>query len=67
VGGFPDLKASTVHRELRRALDDETTIQYEFYYPADQRWYETQGFPSSPGVVLLFRDITDRKRNPSEN
>lgn len=44
-----------------RALENGVRIQYEYLFPTDQRWYEVQGYPSAEGVVLLFRDITDRK------
>lgn len=58
---FPDVRGTIVESELRRAFDDETPIHYEFFYPRNQRWYQTDGFPASPGVVLIFRDITSRK------
>ena len=62
---FPDLKGTVAEQHLRRALDDQRPIQHELYSPADQRWYDAQGFPSSPGVVLIFRDITEWKTGHS--
>jgi len=58
---FPDLKGTLVERELRQVIEDHTQISYEFFYPQDQRWYETKGYPASPGAILVFRDITARK------
>ena len=58
---FPDVKGSIVERELRKALEDHASIKFEFLYPGDKRWYEIQGYPSQPGAILVFRDITDRK------
>jgi PAS domain S-box-containing protein len=58
---FPEVKGTLVERNILRALEDDASIKYEYYYSIDQRWYETQGYPSSPGVILVFRDITDRK------
>ena len=58
---FPDLKGTLVERELRQVIEDHTQISYEFFYPKDQRWYETKGYPASPGAILVFRDITVRK------
>lgn len=58
---FPEAKNTIVEREILRALQDQTTIQYEFLYPPNQRWYETKGYPSPEGVILVFRDITSRK------
>jgi PAS domain S-box-containing protein len=62
---FPGLRGSVAEQRLRHALDDQRPIQYELYSPADQRWYDTQGFPSSPGVVLVFRDTTQSKTRQS--
>ena len=58
---FPDLKGTIVERELRQVIQDHVQISFEFYYPKDQRWYETKGYPACPGVILVFRDITSRK------
>jgi PAS domain S-box-containing protein len=58
---FPDLKGTIIERELRQVLGDHVQVNYEFYYPKDQHWYETKGYPASPGAILVFRDITARK------
>ena len=58
---FPGLRGTVADQRLRHALDDQRPIQYELYSPDDQRWYNAQGFPSSPGVVLIFRDTTQFK------
>ena len=58
---FPDLKGTLVERELRQVIQDHVQISFEFYYPKDQRWYETKGYPASPGAILVFRDIPARK------
>jgi hypothetical protein len=52
--------------ELRRALEDDVPFICEFYYPFDRRWYEAQGFPSSPSAVLVFKDIPERKTSQPE-
>jgi PAS domain S-box-containing protein len=64
---FPDVKGTTVEGKLRKALEDHASIKFEFLYPGDKRWYEIQGYPSSPGVILVFRDITDRKNSSPRN
>lgn len=58
---FPDLKGTLIERELRQVLDDHVQVTYEFYYSRDQHWYETKGYPASPGAILVFRDITAKK------
>jgi PAS domain S-box-containing protein len=58
---FPDLKGTLVERELRQVIEGHAPITYEFFYPKDQHWYETKGYPASPGAILVFRDITAKK------
>ena len=58
---FPELKGTAIERELRQVIEDHIQVSYEFYYPKDQHWYQTKGYPVSPGAILVFRDITDKK------
>jgi len=62
---FPDLKGTIAERKIRDMLEHDVHIHYEFFYPADQRWYETRGYPSSTGAILIFRDITQQKATQS--
>lgn len=62
---FPGLRGTVADQRLRHALDDQRPIQHELFSPPDQRWYDIQGFPSSPGVILVFRDITEQKTGQS--
>jgi hypothetical protein len=43
-----------VERELRQVIQDHVQISFEFYYPKDQRWYETKGYPASPEPFWFF-------------
>jgi PAS domain S-box-containing protein len=58
---FPEVKGTLVERQLRQALEDDISSTFEFLHPSSQHWFETQAYPSSPGAILVFRDITDRK------
>ena len=62
---FPDLKGTIVERELHSVIEEHMQISFEFYYPKDQRWYETKGYSVPPGAVLVFRDITRKKATTS--
>jgi PAS domain S-box-containing protein len=58
---FPEFKGTLVERELRHAIEDHVQVSFEFYFSKNQHWYETKGYPASPGVILVFRDITAKK------
>src|SRR5690242_5332891 len=62
---FPDVKGTIVERKIREMLEHDVHIEYEFFYPADQRWYEAGRYPSQPGAILIFRDITHQKATQS--
>ena len=58
---FPEMKGTIVERELRLVIEDHMQVSFEYYHPKDQHWYETKGYPVSPGAILVFRDVTDKK------
>jgi PAS domain S-box-containing protein len=58
---FPEVKGTVAERELRSVIEDHMQVNFEFFYPKDQHWYETKGYPASPGAILVFRDITAKK------
>ena len=62
---FPDAKGTIVEQRIREVLEQDAPMQYEFFYPKDQRWYETRAYPSSPGAILIFRDINQQKAGQS--
>ena len=62
---FPNLKGTTIEREISRSLTEHLPMKEEFYFPLDQRWYETQGYPSKGGMILIFRDISAQRAKPS--
>ena len=62
---FPELKGTIVEEEITKVLREHTIIQYEVYFPPDGRWYETDGYATRDGVILIFRDITSRKFKPA--
>ena len=64
---FPDLKGTTVERELRSVIEDHMQASFEFYSPKDLRWYEIRGYPASPGAILVFHDITHKKSPPASS
>lgn len=57
---FPD----SVDAQVPRAFNNPPTEaqQFEEYYPAIDRWLETQVVPSKETVYLYVQDVTDRHR-----
>ena len=59
---FPEVIGTVVEREIKRSLETEVRIEYEFFYPPNQHLYQVQGYPSPEGVILVFRDLTSREK-----
>ena len=60
---FPDTEKTGFHAAFHRAVDEQTVAHVEDFYPEPlNRWYECHCYPSSEGMSLFFRDITQRKQ-----
>lgn len=59
---FPDLQSTQIEQLLRRAMDDQTAVEYEQFYAPLNLWVEVHVYPSVDGLSLYFRDIYDRKQ-----
>ncbi|MDB5406765.1 MAG: hypothetical protein JWL84_1677, partial [Rhodospirillales bacterium] len=57
---FPEAGESEVYRRYRAALD-QGPASFETFSPRRNAWYAINAFPSSPGIAVYFRDITEHK------
>ena len=49
---------------FRRAMHEDVPGEFEDFYPEPlNKWLSFQVRPSEEGIVIFFRDVTDRKRN----
>ncbi len=58
---FPDTVDSQFYSEVHRAVAEQEIVQFEYFYPSWQRWFENRVYPCAAGVSILVTDITDRK------
>ncbi len=63
---FPDVVDTEAYIQFDRALKQQTPVQFEYFYPAWQRWFEYRVYPGASGVSVFAADITDRKRIEQE-
>jgi PAS domain S-box-containing protein len=59
---FPDAAGSLLERELRRVLDEQVSVHFEFYHAAYDRWFDNRACPSPDGLILVTTEITDVKK-----
>ncbi|HEY6528709.1 MAG TPA: PAS domain S-box protein [Cellvibrionaceae bacterium] len=59
---FPVLIGTHFEAEFRRALAEQTTVEFENHYEPFGRWYSIKGYPTADGGLTTFiRDITEQK------
>jgi PAS domain S-box-containing protein len=58
---YPDTIGSQFHIEVQRAVAEQVPLQFEYFYPSLNRWFENRIYPSSNGLSIFVADITDRK------
>jgi signal transduction histidine kinase/ActR/RegA family two-component response regulator len=60
---FPAVVGTPLETEFRRAVAEQTTVEFENYYEPFNRWYALKGYPTPDGGLTTFiRDITIQKR-----
>ncbi|MEG4506643.1 PAS domain S-box protein [Microcoleus sp. F6_B4] len=63
---FPELVGGIAYRELHRAVAQQVPVSWEEFGEPIQYWIEANAYPSSAGVAVYFRDVTDRKQAEAE-
>jgi len=63
---FPEAVGTAFYKEYHRAVKDKVTVGFEAFYPPFDTWFEVRAYPSSEGLSVYFRDITERRREEEE-
>lgn len=46
---------------FRQAMADLTPVHFEYFCEPRQKWYEVHAYPSTEGLGIYYRDITERQ------
>ncbi|MGB3201035.1 MAG: PAS domain-containing protein [Nodosilinea sp.] len=57
---FPESEESRLFSEYQAALRDNQSRHFEFYYEPLQEWFDVNAYPSTEGLAVYFRVISDR-------
>ncbi|WP_162276962.1 PAS domain S-box protein [Mucilaginibacter pedocola] len=58
---FPEAIGSESYKHYKAAIERQSPVHFEDYYPPLEKWYEVSAYPSEMGLSVYFKDITDRK------
>jgi PAS domain S-box-containing protein len=59
---FPEEVDSETYRQIRRAMEEGVTTEFEALSPVSGAWVAGRAYPSREGLSVYFRDVTDIKR-----
>src|SRR5215217_744620 len=63
---FPDAVDSDSYRQIRRAMVEGATTEFETRLSPHGVWVAGRAYPSREGLSVYFRDVTERKRAEEE-
>jgi len=63
---FPQFTRDAFEKNYRRAMSEQTAVEFEASDASGQVWFELLAYPSGGGVSVFLRDVTDRKRVEQE-
>ncbi|MDP9039319.1 MAG: PAS domain-containing protein [Acidobacteriota bacterium] len=64
---FPAMQNSIYERRYREAMAEQVGVEFEAFYPEPlNAWFWVEARPSDEGIVVFFRDITQRKQREHE-
>ena len=58
---FPDLLGTPLETNFRRAMAEGVKVEFEYFYPGLNAWFELRAYPGREGLSVYFLDITDRR------
>jgi PAS domain S-box-containing protein len=59
---YPEGVDQPFQRAYERAMREQVSIVFEDHYPPWDLWFENRIYPSPDSLLILFTDITERKR-----
>jgi PAS domain S-box-containing protein len=63
---FPQAEDSESYRQIKRAMEEGATTEFETISPVLGAWIAGRAYPSGEGLSVYFQDVTARKRVEEE-
>ncbi len=63
---FPEAVHTMIYTEALKAVQEQQARQLEVFYPPLKKWFENKMNPTSEGLTIFSRDVTERKQADAE-
>lgn len=60
---FPELVGTIYYEQYTRAMHKKVPVHFDAYLPLFDNWFAVNIYPSSTGLSVFFRSISDQKRS----
>ncbi|AUG46537.1 two-component system sensor histidine kinase/response regulator [Haloarcula taiwanensis] len=60
---IPSIEGTEFSKRYREAMSNQEPTSFEAYFEPLQTWFEVSVYPSSTGISVYFRDITERQKH----
>jgi PAS domain S-box-containing protein len=60
---LPEMGGSALEQSCRRAMAKGVSTRCEYLHPSSSVWLEASAHPFPEGLIVYFREITDRRRH----
>ncbi len=59
---FPEARGTIFEEAYLRAIRENVATQFETYFPPFDCWFEARAYPSTQGLAVYFRDVSEQHR-----
>jgi len=59
---YQDATELEFYSQYHIAMREQVKVSFQQYYPTLEKWFDVSAYPSSDGLSVFFKDITDRKK-----
>lgn len=63
---YSDARKLDFFAQYHKAMDENTPVHFQEYYPVLGMWFEVNVYPSPLGLSIYFKDVTDQKQHLCE-
>ncbi|MBD2115159.1 MULTISPECIES: hybrid sensor histidine kinase/response regulator [Cyanophyceae] len=57
---FPEAVGSVFHQQFETAIKEGRSVEFREFYSPLNAWLDVRAYPSSEGLTVYFRDVTER-------
>lgn len=63
---LPEEEGFRFYQFFRKATKRKVTVEFEEYFQPKDQWFDISLYPSTDGLAVCFRDVSDRRKKEEE-